>query len=60
MTTEFEHWCGNCQIRIYVERHYGIRLSYQDCPYNCKYGTKMRGSIELPKTIIEMEQEDNK
>ena len=52
--TEFAHWCGNCQIRIYVERHYGIRLSYQDCPYTCEYGTKMRCSIEPPKT----EEED--
>lgn len=47
---EFEHWCGNCQIRIYIERHYGERLNYQDCPYVCEYGSKMRCSTEPSKT----------
>ena len=43
---EFVHWCGNCQIRIYVERHYGKRLDWTDCPYTCEYATAMRCRIE--------------
>lgn len=39
--SEFIHWCGNCQIRIYIERHYGKRLNYQICPYVCEYKTEM-------------------
>ena len=42
----YKHWCGNCQIRIYVERHYGTRLTWQDCPYTCEYATAMRCSTE--------------
>lgn len=43
--SEYVHWCGNCQIRIYIERHYGKRLSWEDCPYVCKYKTAMSCSI---------------
>lgn len=39
---EFVHWCGNCQIRIYIERHYGTRLNWVNCSYMCDYATKMR------------------
>lgn len=41
---EYKHWCGNCQIRIYIQRHYGITLTWQDCPYACEYAMAMRGS----------------
>ena len=43
---EFKHWCGNCQIRVYIQRHYGNLLSWQDCPYVCEYATAMRCSIK--------------
>lgn len=43
--SEYVHWCGNCQIRIYIERHYGKRLSWEDCPYVCEYKTAMSCSI---------------
>lgn len=49
---DFEHWCGNCQIRVYIERHYGKRLNYQDCPYTCEYGSKMRCSIKQTEKEI--------
>lgn len=39
---EYKHWCGNCQIRIYVQRHYGRILTWKDCPYTCEYATAMR------------------
>lgn len=42
---EFEHWCGNCQIRVYVHRHYDKWLDWMDCPYVCEYATAMRCSI---------------
>ena len=41
---EFVHWCGNCQIRVYILRHYGKRLNWQDCPYTCEYAAAMRCS----------------
>ena len=44
--SEFKHWCGNCQIRVYIQRHYGRTLTWQDCPYVCEYATAMRCSIE--------------
>lgn len=40
--SEFVHWCGNCQIRIYIQRHNGITLTWQNCPYVCEYATAMR------------------
>ena len=43
---EYKHWCGNCQIRVYIERHYGKRLSWEDCPYNCEYAAAMRCSSQ--------------
>lgn len=43
---EYKHWCGNCQIRVYIQRHYGNTLSWQDCPYVCEYATEMRCSIK--------------
>ena len=42
MEYKYNHWCGNCQIRIYVQRHYGMILTWQDCPYTCEYATAMR------------------
>lgn len=44
--SEFKHWCGNCQIRVYIQRHKGITLTWQDCPYVCEYAAAMRCSIE--------------
>lgn len=44
---EYKHWCGNCQIRIYVLRHYGRILTWKDCPYVCEYATAMRCSTEM-------------
>ena len=57
--TEYKHWCGNCQIRVYIERHYGKRLNWSDCPYTCEYATAMRCSMteasgRMP-TIVEAE-----
>ena len=46
---EYVHWCGNCQIRIYIMRHYGKDLSWQDCPYVCEYGAAMRCSWDEAK-----------
>ena len=43
---EYSHWCGNCQIKIYVLRHYGKELSWKDCPYSCEYGYAMRNSTK--------------
>ena len=43
---EYKHWCGNCQIKIYVQRHSGRILTWQDCPYTCEYATAMRCSTE--------------
>ena len=43
---EYKHWCGNCQIRIYIERHYGKQLSWEDCPYTCEYAAAMRCSAQ--------------
>lgn len=40
--SEYEHWCGTCQIRIYIQRHYGRTLTWQDCPYTCEYATAIR------------------
>lgn len=39
---EYKHWCGTCQIRVYYQRHYGKRLSWEDCPYTCEYAENMR------------------
>lgn len=43
---EYKHWCGNCQIRVYIERHYDKRLSWEDCPYTCEYAAAMRCSAQ--------------
>lgn len=40
--SEFVHWCGNCQIRIYFRRHYGYDIDWQNCPYVCEYATQRR------------------
>ena len=52
---EFEHWCGNCQIRIYIQRHYGEELNWHDCPYVCEYATSMRNSF---KTKMDGDEND--
>ncbi len=44
--SEYKHWCGNCQINLYLQRHYGRKLTWQDCPYTCKYATEMRHTTE--------------
>ena len=43
---EYKHWCRNCQIRIYIQRHCGISLTWQDCPYTCDYAVAMRRLTE--------------
>ena len=43
---DFTHWCGNCQIRIYILRHYGTDLNWHSCPYVCEYGSACRNAIE--------------
>lgn len=43
---EYKHWCGNCQIRIYIQRHYGDILTRENCPYPCEYAAAMRCSTE--------------
>lgn len=40
--SEYRHWCGTCPIRIYIQRHYGRILTWQDCPYTCAYAESMR------------------
>lgn len=40
--SEFAHWCGNCQIRVYIRRHYDYEINWQNCPYVCKYADQMR------------------
>ena len=52
---KFVHWCGNCQIRIYIERHYGKRLSWVDCPYVCKYKDNM---FHLTDTVDEVKKNE--
>ena len=42
--SDYIHWCGNCQIRIYYRRHYYKDIDWQDCPYTCEYATAMRNS----------------
>ena len=49
--TEYNHWCGNCQIKIYFLRHYGKELSWKDCPYSCEYGYAMRNSTKTMNDI---------
>lgn len=56
---EFTHWCGNCQIRVYIQRHFGHLLSWQDCPYTCEYATEMRCSIKpLDTAVMERGQDE--
>lgn len=45
--TEYIHWCGNCQIRIYMQRHYGRTMNWVDCPYICEYKSSMKNSVYL-------------
>lgn len=40
--SEYKHWCGTCQIRVYFLRHYGKLLSWKDCPYTCEFAEGMR------------------
>lgn len=56
---EYKHWCGNCQIRVYVQRHYNKTLTWHDCPYTCEYATAMRCSLN-PTEIAVMENENEK
>lgn len=42
----FLHWCGNCQIRVYVRRHYGYDINWQTCPYVCEYAVQRRCSTK--------------
>lgn len=39
---DFKHWCGNCQIRVYVQLYTGRTLTWVNCPYTCEYATAMR------------------
>lgn len=57
MMDKFEHWCGNCQIRIYFQRHYGTILNWNDCPYTCKYATKMRKMANSELASVSMDKE---
>ena len=56
--SEYVHWCGNCQIKIYIRRHYGEELTWQNCPYTCEYATAMRCSTE-PKGEINVDGTSN-
>ena len=49
----YTHWCGNCQIRIYFQRHYGKELNWQNCPYACEYGFQMRCSTKIPDMEVQ-------
>lgn len=44
--TEYKHWCGNCQIRIYIQRHENIVLNWRNCPFTCEYATDMRRKMD--------------
>ena len=52
---EYNHWCGNCQIRIYIQRHYGRTLNWKDCPYTCEYAVAMRCTAQKKE-----EKDENK
>ena len=59
----YKYWCGNCQIRVYIERHYNKQLNWEDCPYTCEYATVMRYSAQNGReyaapTIIETEKDE--
>ena len=54
---EFKHWCGNCQIRVYVQQHDGVELNWQDCPYTCEYAMAMRCSTKPIPEPYKEEQE---
>lgn len=54
--SEFKHWCGNCQIRVYIRRHYGCDLTWADCPYTCEYAAAMRCSVEMPNCGADMRE----
>lgn len=41
-TLTFQHFCGTCQIRVYIQRHYGILLDTKNCPYTCDYKDTVR------------------
>lgn len=58
--SEFVHWCGNCQIRIDVRRHYGRDINWQDCPYVCEYATARRCLVERERTVAEREQTERR
>ena len=54
---EYKHWCGNCQIKVYMERHYGLCLNWQNCPYTCDFALVMRCSTKPSQQEID---DDNK
>lgn len=39
--------CEKCQTTATTYTPYGKTLTYQDCPYTCKYATEMRGSADM-------------
>ena len=58
MKHEFIHWCGNCQIRVYIQRHYEKDLNWHDCPYTCEYASAMRCSTKAPNYEARMVTDD--
>lgn len=54
--SEFVHWCGNCQTRIYFRRHYGYEIDWHNCPYVCEYAAQMRC---LTEQVTERKGEDD-
>ena len=55
---EYKHWCGNCQIRIYIERHEGIRLNWKDCPFVCEYKSAMANTTAINATNSKKGEDD--
>lgn len=50
---EYKCHCGNCQIRIYIQRDEGVVLTWQDCPFTCPYATEMRCLTEAKENTTD-------
>lgn len=50
-TPTYQHHCGTCQIRVYMQRHHGVWLNTKNCPYTCDYKDEMREFIRKSKEV---------
>lgn len=58
MKDKFVPWCGNCQIRVYIRRHYDYDFNWKNCPYVCEYADQMREWTKQFEDKNEMEKKD--